>query len=330
MNIIVTNVGRRGYLIEYLKEVVGEGAKVFASDCDKTASGLYCKSCDGFFLLPRPVDNPDLYVTKLISLCKEKKIEIVIPVIDPEIDILSKNKEQFAKENIQVIVSDKSVLEICYNKISMNSFLDSIGISYPRTYSQVEEFKRARNDGIINYPIIVKPILGSGSVETFVVNNDEQLDALFHDGMIIQQKISGEEFGVDVFNSFEKIPVRCVIKKKISMRSGETDKSVSVKNAEISEMAMKIAKKLQHIGNLDFDVMAEAGKYYVIDLNPRFGGGYPATHAIGVNLVELLYKMCVGEKIAPVFDNYDEGLMVMKTISVVMADSNTVNNIESR
>lgn len=315
MNIIITNIGRRGYLVDYFKEIPGMTGKIFTSDCDVTASGLYGNN-DGYFILPRPVDNEKLYVEKLIRTCKENGIEVVLPIIDPEIYILSQYRGVFRKEGIIVVVSDRKVLEICFDKLMMNTFLKKINLPVPRTYTSIRDFEADLAEGKIKFPVVIKPILGSGSVETYIVNDPDKLRVHFRKDMIIQEKLSGSEYGTDVFNSFEGRPLRSVVKKKILMRSGETDKSVSVHNEKIQETVLKIASELGHIGNLDCDVIECCGIPYVIDMNPRFGGGYPATHAIGVNLVEVLYDLLTGKELVPEFGNYRDDVLVMKEITV--------------
>ena len=315
-NIIITNVGRRGYLVEYIKEIKSFTGKVFVSDCDATASGLYGNN-DGRFILPRPVDNEELYVQELTKLCKEQQIGIVIPVIDPEIFILSNYRDQMLAEGINVIVSDKRVLDICYDKLQMNAFLSSNGFLVAQTFTDIDSFIKAYNEGRITFPVIVKPVYGSGSVETSIVDNLDKVKSLFHDGLMIQEVLKGTEHGCDVFNTFVKEPVRCVVKKKLSMRSGETDKSITINNIELQQVGIELGKKLVHIGNLDFDVFETEKGPYIIDINPRFGGGYPATHAAGCNHLDLLIRMCNGEKIQPDFDSYTKNLLVMKVINVV-------------
>ena len=315
MNVLITNVGRRGYLVEYLKETPSFKGKVFVSDCDKTASGLYGNN-DGQFILPKPVDNEELYVEKLKELCKRLDVSVVIPVIDPEIYILSNYRESFLKDGINIIVSNRKVLDICYSKSMMNDFLKSNGFLVPATYENVESFENDLKKGQIDFPIMLKPIYGSGSAETYKIENLASLRSLFHDGMIIQEFLVGEEFGADVFNTFDFEPVRCVVKKKISMRSGETDKAMSVENKDIQTLTIDVAKKLGHIGNLDCDIIKTNRGLFVIDMNPRFGGGYPATHATGTNLIGLLVDMVSGKIPAPDFDSYKKNLLVMKEIKI--------------
>lgn len=315
MNLIITNVGRRGYLVDYFKAIPGMKGKVYTSDCDITASGLYGNN-DGHFILPKPVDDEKRYVDKLIRVCKENEIKAVVPVIDPEIFILSGYKKIFDENGICVVVSDRRVLDICFDKLKMNRFLQEKNIPYPITYKDVDSFTVDWKEGKIEFPVVLKPITGSGSVDTHIVDDIEKLNALFHEGMIIQEKLNGIEYGTDTFNSFDGIPLRCVIKRKISMRSGETDKSISVHDLSIQNTLLTVAEGLKHIGNLDCDVIVSNGIPYVIDMNPRFGGGYPATHVIGVNLVEVLYRLLNGEEVTVDIGNYSDDILVMKEIGV--------------
>ena len=315
MNIIITNVGRRGYLADYFKELPEFTGKVFVSDCDRTASGLYGTN-DGSFILPRPVDDPETYVNELIRLCRENAITVVIPVIDPEIYILSGYLEIFAKNGITVVVSDKRVLDICYDKLKMNEFLEKIGLAHPLTFQRRQDFEAAFQRGEVSFPVVLKPIFGSGSVDTYFVDDMEKVQTLFHKGMIIQEMLCGSEYGTDTFNSFAGQPLRCIVKKKILMRSGETDKSVSVDDEQLVQTLLLLAEKLGHVANLDCDIIVSNGTPYVIDMNPRFGGGYPATHAIGVNLVEILYHLLEHKQVKPEFYNYAANILVMKTVSV--------------
>lgn len=315
-NILIPNVGRRGYLVDYIKEIPNYTGKVFVSDCSSTASGLYGKN-DGYFILPKPVDDEKKYVQELLALCLKEDIKIIIPVIDPEIYILSKYVEFFAEKEIFLLVSNRTVLDICYNKLTMNLFLKENGFCIPLTFESMDDFKIALKEESIQFPVIIKPIYGSGSASTYQVNSLNKLEALFQNDMIIQEMIVGKEYGIDVFNDLTKNPVRCVVKEKIAMRSGETDKSKTVIDSEISKTMRKLGEKLGHIGNLDSDVIRKDDLIYILDLNPRFGGGYPATHASGVNLLELVLNLYEKKEIKADFYTYEENLLIMKQIAII-------------
>lgn len=315
MNILIPNIGRRGYLVKYIKSDSDFSGKVFVSDCDNTASGLYGIN-DGAFILPKPVDDEVTYIDALLRICLKYDIKIIIPVIDPEIYILSQYRDRFIEKGIFVSVSTKYVLDICYNKLRMNNFLQANNFDIPTTFDNIDDFLRAYRIGKIGLPVIVKPIYGSGSADTNVVKRVEDVNIYFHDGMIIQEFIEGQEYGADIFNNLKGEPIRCVIKKKISMRSGETDKSITKKNAVLQKKLINLGQSLNHICNLDCDFIYRDNKAYILDLNPRLGGGYPATHEAGVNLLKLTIELANGKNVNADFDDYQENLLIMKEVSV--------------
>ena len=303
VNILITNVGRRGYLVDYIKAIEDFEGKVFVSDCSNSASGLYGAN-DGFFILPKPIDDEKLYVERLTKLCQRYEISLVIPVIDPEISILAKYVDTMKKKGINVVVSSEKVLSICYNKLNMNNFLVDNGFEIPATYVNYDDLEAAIKNGKERFPVILKPVFGSGSEETYTINNLEQANSLYHNGLFFQEKLFGQEYGIDILNDLHKNPVRCTIKKKLLMRAGETDKAITIWDENLQNAALQLSRELGHIGNLDCDVMVSENKIYFLDLNPRIGGGYPITHVAGQDYISLLIQMYNGKKIIPCFNNY--------------------------
>jgi len=101
----------------------------------------------------------------------------------------------------------------------------------------------------------------------------------------IERKVEGNNVAVSV-------------KQKLAMRAGETDKAITVDIPEVYEMGRKIGENLKHIGNLDVDIMQRAnGDYCVLELNPRFGGGYPFSYEAGVNMPKAIIQWVKGEKV---------------------------------
>jgi len=118
----------------------------------------------------------------------------------------------------------------------------------------------------------------------------------FENAILIQEKIDGIEYGVDVLNDFDGKTRQVYVKEKLAMRAGETDKSTLRNKPEIEEMGFKIGNSLKHIGNLDCDVFEKDGRLYLLELNPRFGGGYPFTHMSGGNYVAAILSFLRGEE----------------------------------
>lgn len=315
MNILFTNIGRRSYLVDFLKSNPNFEGKVFVSDCDKTASGLYSLN-DGYFLLPKPVDDPELYVKSLIGLCIKKDIKIIIPIIDPEIPILSKYKKEFSRRGIYVLVSNQKVINICNDKHKMNIFLKKNGFDTIITYLDINAFKKDLYARKIHFPVFLKKRKGSGSEKAQRIDNMKKLEAFFEKDMVIQEYVDGTEFGVDIFNDAEGNPIRIAVKEKLAMHSGETDKAITRYDEQITRIAIRLGDKLGHIGPLDCDILKKDNKIYIIDLNPRFGGGYPATHLAGLNLLKLVVQIYLNKSIKPNYHDYLENVIVMKDIGL--------------
>ena len=118
--------------------------------------------------------------------------------------------------------------------------------------------------------------------------------------IMIQEKLTGSEFGLDIMNDLDGKNIGVSVKQKLAMRAGETDKAVTVDLPEVREMGRKIGEALGHIGNLDVDIMQRAdGAYCVLELNPRFGGGFPFSYEAGVNFPKALIQMIKGERFDP-------------------------------
>lgn len=106
---------------------------------------------------------------------KKEKIDVITTVIDPEIEILSKNRDQFEKLGVLVLVPDSQTAELCFDKFKMYKWLTKCGIRTVKTFGDIKEFGKARENGEISYPVFVKPRCGSGSVGAYIVTNDEDL-----------------------------------------------------------------------------------------------------------------------------------------------------------
>ena len=154
MNILVTSAGRRVKIVEYFKnEVVHHKGKVVVTDCDPNAPALYF--ADDYEIVPR-IDHKD-YIASLIEVCKKHDIEAVISLIDPELEVLANNKEQFEDHKIKLILSPKEFVDISFDKYKTYEYLNNKGIPTVPTYNKLDEVKNLLNLNKLTYPLVVKP-----------------------------------------------------------------------------------------------------------------------------------------------------------------------------
>ena len=312
MNILFTCAGRRTYLLKYFKENMTAGDRIVATDMQLTAPAL--QVADVKLQVPAVYDKN--YIKRTLQICKEQEIDALISLNDLELPILAAQKRMFEENGIKVIVSDPQVIDIAFDKYKTAQWVESLGLKSPKTYVRLEEAKTALAVGEIIFPLFLKPRWGSGSIGLETVEDMEELDTVYgilfkkikktilatasvgDDYILIQEKLTGKEYGLDVMNDLKGNHVAVSVKQKLAMRAGETDKAVTVDIPEVREMGAIIGKKLRHVGNLDVDIMQRAnGDYCVLELNPRFGGGFPFSYEAGVNLPRAILMWLRGENV---------------------------------
>lgn len=312
MNILFTCAGRRTYLLKYFKENLSEGDKVVATDMQLSAPAL--QVADVKLQVPAVYDPK--YIDITLQICKEQKIDALLSLNDLELPLLAENKVRFEAEGVKVIVSDPKVIDIAFDKYKTAQWVESLGLKSPQTFVRLEDAKRALQTGELVFPLFMKPRWGSGSIGLETIADMEELDTYYNllmkkikktilatasvgdEYIMIQEKLTGNEFGLDVMNDLEGNHVAVSVKQKLAMRAGETDKAVTLDLPEVREIGRKIGEALKHIGNLDVDVMQNAkGEYCVLELNPRFGGGFPFSYEAGVNLPKAIIEWIKGNEV---------------------------------
>ena len=201
MNILVLSAGTRNKIVQYLKkELDGEG-KVIATDCSELAPALY--DADNYYIVPRITDEN--YISIILDICKKENINTLISLIDPELSLIAKNIELFKELGVNPIISDYDKVEMCFDKYKMYEFLKKNDFKTPKTYINKEEFYNDLENNEINFPVFVKPVRGSASININKINNKEELEVIWKqaDNLIIQEFMTGQEYGVDVY-------IRCV------------------------------------------------------------------------------------------------------------------------
>lgn len=312
MNILFTCAGRRTYLLKYFKENMSEGDKIVATDMQLSAPAL--TAADVKIQVPAVYDPS--YIDVTLKICKEQKIDALLCLNDLELPILAENKAKFEALGVMVIVSDPEVIDICFDKYKTAKWVESIGLNAPKTYVRLAEAKAALAKGEIAFPLFMKPRWGSGSIGLESIADMEELDIYYNllmkkikktilatasvgdEYIMIQEKLTGKEYGLDIMNDLKGNNVGVSVKQKLAMRAGETDKAITVDIPVVTEMGRKIGENLKHIGNLDVDIMQRAnGDYCVLELNPRFGGGYPFSYEAGANMPKAILSWLKGQHV---------------------------------
>lgn len=311
MNILILSAGTRNKVVQYFKQTVGEEGKVVATDMSELAPAVY--EADKFYKVPRM--TADGYIDVIFDICRKEQINAVLTLIDPELSLLAKHEKAFADLGVKVVGSSYELCERALDKMQMYHWLKEHGYNCAKSYDSKEAFYADLDAGLISFPVFVKPIRGSASVAISKVEDRETVELLFAhtEGLMIQEFLKGQELGADCYiDMISGEVVSIFTKKKLLMRAGETDKAVSFRDPALFALIEKFAKESGWNGQIDIDIFDIDGKYYISEVNPRFGGGYPHAYACGCDHMRLIQNNIHGVVNPKNIGDYKDGVYMMK------------------
>ena len=322
MNILFSTVGRRGYIVDYFREYLPKGSMLIGTSDRNDCSSAFTSGfshCDKSYIVPS-IKNEHEYIEKLLDICKTEKVELLLSFYDYDVYVLSKYLDDFGEIGVTPVISSRAINTIAFDKIATFDFLTNKGFYTPWTLRSEE----IETKGIPSYPVIVKPRFGFGSNALSLAHNKEEVDFFLKyynkEEMMVQEFIEGAEYSFDILNDFHGRAVTAVVKRKMFMRSGETDQGYAIKREHLQDWALKLGNALGHTGPLDVDFFLKDGQPYILELNPRFGGGYPMTHLAGVNFPKMLIDLAK-EELKPsdyeLYRNYEIGNVMVKDILII-------------
>lgn len=310
-NILILSAGTRNKVVQYFKKALSGKGLVIATDCSNLAPAIY--DADKYYIVPRMTD--DGYLDVILDICKNEKITGVLSLIDPELSLLSENVEKFESVGTRVIGSSYELCERSLDKYEMYKWLVENDYKCAKSYMDKDEFFADLDNETAKFPVFVKPARGSASISISKVTDRETVDLLFahEDGLMIQEFLDGQEIGADVYiDMITGEVVSIFTKKKIKMRAGETDKAVSFKDEKLFEIIKEFVIRAGYRGQIDIDIFDINGEYYISEVNPRFGGGYPHAYESGSDHMSLIVNNLEGKANDCVIGNYRENTYMMK------------------
>lgn len=311
INILILSAGTRNKIVQYFKKNLSGNGMVIATDMSTIAPAIY--EADKYYIVPR-ITEPG-YIDIILDICKKENISGVLSLIDPELSLLAENEDKFKAVGTTVIGSSYELCERALDKMQMFEWLRSHGYNCAKSYVDKNEFFADVKTGKANYPVFVKPVRGSASIAISKVFDNETVDLLFNhsNNLMIQEYLDGQEIGADCYiDLLSGELVSVFTKKKIVMRAGETDKSVSFKDEKLFELIKKFVNESGWRGQIDIDIFEINGEYYISEVNPRFGGGYPHAYECGADHMKLIVNNLNGIVNSDVIGNYKENVYMMK------------------
>ena len=311
MNFLILAAGTRNKIVQYFKKTFEGVGTVVATDASALGPAIY--DADKYYIVP-PISDPD-YIDIILDICKKEQIKGLISLIDPELSLLAANNDKFATCGVTIIGSSYDLCEMAMDKMQMYKWLKRHRYNCARSWMDKEEFYKAVDDGVVSYPVFVKPYRGSASISISKAYDKETIDLLFahENDLMIQEFLDGQEIGADVYIDLISGEVVSIFtKKKIIMRAGETDKAVSFKDPALFELIEAFVEEAGYRGQIDIDIFEINGEYYISEVNPRFGGGYPHAYESGCDHMKLILNNLNGRVNEKKIGVYEEGIYMMK------------------
>ena len=315
MNILILSAGTRNKIVQYFRENID--GLVIATDANQLGPAIY--AADKYYIVP-PITASN-YLDTILDICRNEHINGVLSLIDPELSILAENQDRFKEIGTTVVGSSAALCAMSLDKMEMFRWLNAHNYHCAQSWIDKNLFYQAVKEKRVSYPVFVKPIRGSASISISKAYDRETVEWLFSHGkdLMIQEYIDGQEIGADVYIDMISGEVISIFtKKKIRMRAGETDKAVSFKNTKLFAFIERFVVEAGFRGQIDIDIFEKDGEYWISEVNPRFGGGYPHAYESGCNHIELIKKNLIGEKNMKHIGQYEDGIYMMKYNEVLI------------
>lgn len=314
----MTSAGQRVSLVRAFQDQLAHldaRSLVYTSDLHPSMSAA-CHVSDRAFTLPHATDLG--FADHLLDLCLAEQVALVVPTIDTELLALAGARARFADHGVQIAVSSADLVATCRDKRRTNDLFTARGIEVPRPVDKEHP----------TFPLFIKPHDGSLSADTFLVRSAQELTDrhLADERLMFMEYLDPtvyDEYTVDIYYD-RAHRLRCAVPRhRLKVRAGEVSKAVTSRNAVGSLVAERLGSIDGARGCLtaQFFLDRRAQRVVGIEINARFGGGYPLSYHAGANYPGwLLREYLLGEEIPP-FDGWRDGLLMLRYDGEVLVDA---------
>ncbi|GHA27827.1 ATP-grasp domain-containing protein [Oceanisphaera arctica] len=317
-NILILSAGRRVELVQAFRKALLRHiveARVFTTDLHPGLSAA-CLVSDHGFKAPR-VTAPE-YIDYLLELCLEQKVGMVMPTIDIELNILALNRERFEAEGIHLVISNYELVAACRDKRKTAETYSKLKIEQPTIYS--------KNN--LQFPCFCKPYDGSGSIGALALYTPDMLsqELLEDEKNMFMELISNEysEYTVDAYYDRSSKLCCLVPRERIEVREGEVSKGATRKNYVYKYLRCRLERLEGARGCITVQVFAnpEDESIKALEINPRFGGGFPLTHAAGANYPDWLIREYFLNECIDFYDGWESNMLMLRYDAKVIVHEN--------
>lgn len=295
MNVLVTALGTVSGTAIAKRLKNNKDMIIFGADINESDLIYASKEVDTYTQFPTAVNNEN-YLDFLIDFCKKNKIDVIIPIIDEEVELLTNNQTLFSSLNVKIITAGKKTVDICRDKLITFSYIKD---KFPEIYIPTVSLINFQNQ--FNLPAFVKPNKGRASIDCSRINDEWELeyykrkkDVLSE--LIIQPFCEGEIVSVDLIRSSKDDQAKVAIRKELLRNKNGAAIAVEfIENKKLEEICFSIAKDLDVDGVVNFEFFVNNDGYKLIEINPRFPAGTEFTCLAGLDLINDALRIKIGD-----------------------------------
>lgn len=309
-NVLISSAGRRVALLNLFRNAlrqVGVDGSVYAADVSSMSAAWH--AADARFHVP-PCTASD-YIDHMLRLCRRERITLVVPTIDTELAVLAANRTRFTEQGTTVLVSAPPTVSLSNDKVLTNRWLRE------HSFPTVDQALSSEGDRCRAWPLplIAKPRGGSSSTGLIRIERATDWDRLDGRGdYVIETVAAGQEFTVDALVT-RAGRVRCVVPRlRLEVRGGEVSKALTVKSPAIEQLAFDLVSALPGAyGPLNVQMFRDHdGQLKVIEINARFGGGFPLSAKAGADFPAWIIRDLCGSLDDQEFRDWTPGIAMLR------------------
>jgi carbamoyl-phosphate synthase large subunit len=257
----------------------------------------------------------------MLELCHKHSVDLVVPTIDPELPVYAAARDEFSSAGTTVAVGSAEVVAIAADKSRTHEWLTGNG--FP-TVGQATPGEVRADPRAWPFPLVVKPRHGSAAIGFCVVNDVPAFDLAVRAGDVVVQTVApGVEYTVDVLVERSGRCVCAVPRRRLEVRAGEVSKAVTMRSAELEALAVAVSEALPGAyGVITLQIFRDddTARMAVIEMNARFGGGFPLSREAGADFPRWLLEEVTGMPSSATTDGWRDGLVMLRYDAAVFLD----------
>jgi carbamoyl-phosphate synthase large subunit len=318
VNVLITAASRRVPLVLAFRNALGSlglPGRVVVTDVNPLSPAVHV--ADKAYRVPL-ADDPD-YLPELLKICAREHVQLAIPTIDDELELIGASRQTFADLGVLAACSSRESAALCNDKYATWKRLAEAGVPAARTYLPKELPDKP------TFPLFIKPRVGRGAVSAYKLRHKRDLDFFvrYVGQPVIQEFLDSPEYTIDVLCDPRGRPLSIVPRERVVIRAGVIDRGRTVKSTALIELAEQVCQAITFFGPINVQCRLRDGWPYVFEINPRFSGGIPLTIASGANFPKMLITMAMGTTIPPQVGEFRDGVwMTSYEASVFLEETN--------